>query len=441
MIQKKKPLIFYGWIIVAISFITLTIAYSTRYSFSVFYVAILDEYGWTRAQTALTFSINMIIYAALSPVAGALLDRFGPRKVFPVAGAIMGLGMFLMSQVSAVWQLYLFFAIVAAGMVLLGYIPHACFIPEWFSLKLGTAIGIAVAGMALANVSSVPVQYLIDNVGWRKTYLFLAVVIAGIIIPITALFQRHRARDMGLPLDGVTSDEEKRGATEVGQGQEDPRILNRAWASIDWTLARAVKTKPFWFFFAQTFLQSIMVNIITVHSVAYIVDTGYTKMLAASVFALLGALAMVSFIGGIISDRIGREWAYTFGAIGVWTGIIILLLVRDTSSLWMLYLFAVLYGAGFGIDRPMLMSSQADVFKGRQLGRIMGFINLGYGIGGALGPWLAGYIFDVTGSYVVPYSIAILCSVVACGFLWLAAPRKIRAVGGKLRRQPRSTTI
>ncbi len=438
MKEKKQPLIFYGWIVVAISLITMTIAYATRYSFSVFYVAILDEFGWTRAETALAFSINMIVYSALSPLAGALIDRFGPRRVFPVAAVICGLGMFGLSQLHSVWQLYLFSGLCGLGLVLMGHLAHSCFLPHWFSMRLGTALGIAFVGQALSNVSVLPTQYLIENIGWREAYIILTIIVVAVIVPLTALFQRHRASDTGLPLDGITRTERKPETGTTEQSQEDTenlRIVDKKWASTEWTPARAIKTGKFWFFFIGTFMSGTAFNFITVHTVAFMVDVGYSKMLAASVFSLAGGLCIMSALGGVISDRIGREWSYTLGTIGMVSGIVVLALVRDTSSPWMLYLFAVLFGTCQGIDRPLSVAAQADVFHGKNLGAIMGFASMGYAVGGAIGSWLGGYIFDVTGSYALAFVMTIICLIGAVSCVWAAAPRKVRVVGGKIRQR------
>jgi len=237
---------------------------------------------------------------------------------------------------------------------------------------------------------------------------------------------------MGLPLDGISRSEGRQ--TEQNQeGIEALRIVDKKWASIDWTLARAIKTGRFWLFFIQMITFGMGMNIITVHVVAFIVDVGYSRMFGASIFALAGALGLVSAVGGFISDRIGREWTYTLGCSAMLLGIVVLMLVRDTSFPWMLYLFAVLYGVGVGVETPMSMAAQADIFGGKQLGTIMGFTNLGFGLGGALGPWLAGYIFDVTSSYSLALYITILLLIIVVLLMWAAAPRKVRLVGGKVR--------
>ncbi len=200
----------------------MTVAYATRYSFSVFYPAILNEFHWSRAETALAFSINLVAYALINPVAGALIDRLGPRIVFPIGAVVCGLSMLGLSQINDMWQLYLLSALLAVGVSLLGYVTHAAFISNWFSSKLGTALGIAVAGMALGNVLAVPVQYIIDRVGWHGAYIALAILVVVFVVPLTATFLRRRASDMGLPLDGS---EGLKARESLAQAPSNGRIL------------------------------------------------------------------------------------------------------------------------------------------------------------------------------------------------------------------------
>ncbi len=168
---------------------------------------------------------------------------------------------------------------------------------------------------------------------------------------------------------------------------------------------------------------------ILVHTVARLIDVGYSNMFAATVYAVTGGIALVSPIGGMISDRIGREPAYTMLVALMGLGVIVLMLTGDASTIWMPYLFAVLYGVGNGGERPVIMAAQADVFKGKHVGGIMGFSNLGFGVGGALGSWLGGYVFDMTGNYIIAFAASIPFLISAVVFFWLAAPRKVRIAG------------
>lgn len=152
-IEKKHPLLFYGWIIVAISFITLALAYGARYCFSVFYVAILDEFGWPRGTTATILSLNLIIYALIAPLAGTLTDRYGPRKVLPLGGALIGTGLIACSTANTTWQFFLYFGIIVGlGISFLGTTPHNPILANWFAKRRGLAMGFALSGIGCSFI-------------------------------------------------------------------------------------------------------------------------------------------------------------------------------------------------------------------------------------------------------------------------------------------------
>ena len=189
---KKPPRFYYGWIIVAVSFLTLSIALSVRFSFGVFFVAILNEYGWGRGETAAAFSIAMIVHALFSPVSGYLMDRVGPRRLFPMAATFLAIGLVAARYIESIWHLYLLFGVVMAmGINTLGFGPHAALISRWFVRKRGFATGMTLSGVGTGNMFLVPLTGLmIDSFGWRYTFLALAGIVLCVVIPATAIFQR-----------------------------------------------------------------------------------------------------------------------------------------------------------------------------------------------------------------------------------------------------------
>ena len=162
------------------------------------------------------------------------------------------------------------------------------------------------------------------------------------------------------------------------------------------------------------------------HQVRFAEDIGFASMTAASVFALSGILLSMGQASGFLSDRLGREWTLTLAATFSIISIVILLLVRETSQLWMLYVHAIFFGYGAGLALPVHASGVADLFHGRHFGAIYGLSLTGMGVGGAIGPWLGGHIFDVAGSYASAFMACIAAFSVACLLFWLAAPRNAR---------------
>jgi MFS family permease len=423
---------YYGWVIVGISFVTLFLALGTRFSFGVFYLAVLRDYGWSRAATAATFSIAMAVHAIFSIVAGVLIDRFGPRVLFPVGATVMSLGLFATSRIHAIWHLYVSFGVVVAmGGSLLSFVPHMALIPRWFVKKRGLASGITVAGIGMGTMVMAPfIQGLIDAVHWKASCLILAGIIFLIIAPLTALYQRRSPDEVGQLPDGVMPETLTEVASRDAEARNQDHVVR---ASRNGTLRENLSTREFRWMMVLIFSYGFQMNMLIVHQATYVVDVGYSAMLAATLVGVVAALRSGSgIVWGFLSDRLGRETGYTVGSIVAACGVVYLLMVRDTGSAWLLYLFVITYGLGYGAMAPVYAAATGDLFGGTPLGGVFGVLDLGFGFGGAAGAYVAGYCYDVTGSY----TFAFLCLVVAlatCAVaLWMAAPRRGHALNRKV---------
>ncbi len=429
---KQKSSLYYGWVIVAIGFTAMAVAYGVRNSFCVFYVAILKEFGWSRAGTAGIFSINIIVYGVSSPFAGSLVDRFGPRKVLSVGAILLALGTALCSQAGALYHFYLLFGIITSiGTSLIGFPANAAVLSNWFIRKRGAAFGIFTAGFGVSFLVVPLVQYFIVAFGWRIAFVILGVLMPVILLPLVILFSRHRPEDMGLLPDGTipgSQNEISSSQWKIDMYAVDPQSVNTQW-----TLGKAIKTTHLWILFLISFFVfGISENLMVTHQAAFFVDVGYSGILAASMVAFYGIICAVGNLGGFFSDIIGREKNFTLGCSVAVLGTLILFLIKSPSSPWMPYLYAGLFGFGMGITGPTLTAAIADIFHGKHFGSINGFVLLGFGTGGILGPWLGGYIFDRTHSYNYAFLMTILALITASSLIWMVSPRKIRkSVTGK----------
>jgi MFS family permease len=243
-------------------------------------------------------------------------------------------------------------------------------------------------------------------VGWRTAYLVFGLAVLVLLLPLSFFLQDRPNRKM------------------ENEGPDQQRPLAKAEDSRekgDWTLRRSMKTLPFWALFISFFLIPLGIYPVAVHQVAYITDQGYSKILAAFVFGIMGLLSTVGRpLFGALSDRIGREKAVTWSFISSIAGILILIFLPALKSVFWLYLYAILFGLGFGARGPIVSAMMADMFSGKHFGSIYGFINIGNGMGGALGPWLGGLLYDLTGSYRIPFFICIPVLVLACILFWTA---------------------
>ena len=426
MSSSTNAKFYYGWVIVGLSMISMAFWFAVRTTFSVFFVALIDDFQWSRAEAATAQSITMFAYMITAPVVGSLVDRLGPQKVLLPGTLLTGLGLILCTQIQTLLQFYLFFGvIVGIGVTCLSIAPFNIILTHWFERKRGTANGLASIGMGFGTFLFVPLlQYLIDFRGWQFAYLIFGVLVFTIPLPLNALFLRHRPEEMGLLPDGDLLKNIPETDDRRMKGNE---VLHPSVAQKELMLRNIIKTGRFWFLILFPPLTTFGVYVVIVHHVRYLVDLGVDKMWSASLFAGMGALsAGFRFFWGWFSDRIGREITFTLGGICFSFGILFLLLFQYIPSLILLYLFAFFFGAGWGVTAPMFMSISADLYKGKDFGLIYGIVEGVIGLGGALGAWVAGYIFDQTQNYFWAFVLAILFNLISIILVWFVAPRKFR---------------
>ncbi len=418
---------YYGWMIVALAFLSMGVWLSMRTTFSVFLVALLDEFHWSRASAAGVQSVSFIVYVFSAPLVGMLIDRFGPRRVVLPGIVVLSAGLLLSAFVHSLFQFYLAFGVIVAfGVTFVSIIVYSTILSHWFQIRRGFVNGIAVSGMGVGTFALVPLtQYLISAAGWRSAFMILGGAVFLLLFPLTAMFLRHKPSELGLQVDGVGGT----GGIDRASGTKKRRleIVDPVWAGIDWTLRRVARERRFWATLAYAFLVIIPIYVLLIHAVKLLVDRGMDKMDAAFMIALAGITSSVfKVFWGWLSDRAGREITFTVGAILMALGVFLILLVEAGAPLWLAYLFVFFFGCGWGVTSPTFMSVAADLFGGRSFGLIYGINEAVTGIGSAVGPWLGGFVFDQTGSYRVALLIAIAAALASCPFVWMAAPRKVR---------------
>lgn len=421
---------FYGWVIVAVAFITMGIGVNSRTAFSLLFPPMLQEFGWQRGTTAAAFSFGFLVYTLLSPFLGVLMDRFGPRLMMPVGVLLMAAGMVLNTQVSQPWHLYLTQGVlVIGGSVMLSYTGHSLFLPHWFVRRRGLAIGIAFAGVGIGSIIIFPwLQQLIGSTGWRDACWSLAIILVVTLVPINLLLQRQRPEDMGLLPDGDAE------PPQTGLLQPRPdNVVDPVWASRDWTVPQAIRTTRFWWLFVAFFGALFAWYTVQVHQTKYLMDIGFPPALAAYALGFVGLMGVVGQIAlGHLSDRIGREWVWTISCAGYVLCYGLLLVMQSYPYPIFLYLMVIAQG-GLGYALAAIFGAiPAELFHGRHFGTIFGSLGLGSGAGAALGPWLTGVLHDHTGNYTLAFGLAIGLSIVSMIAVWFAAPRKVRVVAGQV---------
>jgi MFS family permease len=421
--------VFYGWVIVAVTFVTMAIGVNARTSCSLFFPQIIDEYGWEHGLTA-GFSFGFLVSALMSPLLGRLMDRAGPRAVMELGVGLMASGLLLAPLTTQPWHLYLTIGVlVGAGSICLGYSGQSLYLPNWFVRQRGLATGIAFAGVGIGSVTMLPwVQRIIEQAGWRTACWTLGLLVLVVLAPVNLLL-RKRPQDIGLQPDGD--------AAPSATFRPASNVVDPAWAATDWTLGRALRTARFWWLSLGFFCGLYVWYAVQVHQTRYLLEIGFSPAVAAWALGLVSLLGIPGqIVLGHMSDRIGREWAWTASGLGFAICLGALIALAYTPSLTLVYVMVAAQGLlGYGVT-PIMGAVVLEIFQGEHYGSIFGTILLASLAGGAAGPYVTGVLHDIYGTYTVAFVVAIGVSVVTTTTIWLAAPGKVRAVAGRLHRVP-----
>jgi MFS family permease len=424
--QRRVPF-FYGWVLVAIGFLTMAVGVNARTAFSLLFPPILRDFGWDSGVTAGVFSFGFLVSAVVTPSVGRLMDRRGPRLVIELGIVAMAAGLLLAPLARAPWQLYLSLgALVGGGVNCLAYTGQSLYLTRWFVVRRGLALSVAFSGVGFGSVILLPwVQSLIARAGWRPACWSLGIVILVLLAPPNLLLRRE-PKDIGLVPDGI----------ETTNPGSVPRhnVVDSRWAAIDWTLARALGTARFWWIALSYFCGTFVWYAVQVHQTKYLIEIGVSPSAAAWA---LGAVSLVAVPGqialGHLSDRIGREWVWTIGNGGFILCCVALILLRGSPLPLLLYLMVIAQGLlGYGLTSVM-GAIPAEIFEGRNYGSIFGSVMLAAILGGAAGLWVTGVMYDRLGTYLPAFSLSIVLSLVSAIVIWLAALRKVRSVAGRVR--------
>ncbi len=410
---RPSPKLFYGYIVVLAAFILAVVAEGLMYSFGIFFEPLLTEFGWTRALTASAFSLYGILHLILAAVAGRLSDKFGARPVLTISGFFMGLGYLLMSRVNTVGQIYLFYGVfISIGMGFY-WVPMVSTVTRWFVQRRALILGIVASGIGVGvTIMSPLANWLISAYGWRNAYLIMGGAGMGILM-IFAQFLRRSPEEMGLLPYGASKER-----------QEHPIVEARGLS-----LGEAIHTRRFWMISLMFCSWVFSLSTVMTHIVINARGLGLSAANAANVMAIIGVTGIIGRISfGRLSDVIGMKPAIVFSLVLMAGGFVWLMFARE---MWSLYLFAFIFGLSYGTVEILQSSAIADLFGLKSLGAITGLALTISGTGFMLGPVVAGYIFDVRGSYQVAFLICALLLVVSIiSVMSLPLTKGGRKIGG-----------
>lgn len=404
-----RPALFYGWVVAGGAFFVLFMAYGAQFSFGVFFSALLEEFGWSRASLSGAFSLYAFAYSGFAVVSGGLTDRWGPRVVIATGGVFLGAGWIAMSFTHALWHPYVFYGVVAAVGMSTAYVPCGATVARWFVRQRGLAVGLSSSGGSLgAFVLPPAAQLLVSTLGWRWAYVIFG---SAILVALNALapLMKRDPESVGLAPDGDAS--APPGSADLPRGR-------------DYTVGQAMRSPAFWVLFALFAATWIPVFSPIVHLVPLARGLGVDPMLAATLISALGMAAVVGrLVLGTLSDRMGRRPALGLG-LGLQAAAFLGFTVA--GSLPGLYAAAIAFGFSYGAVSALMPALVADFFGRGQAGGLVGLLFATAGSMAAWGPLAAGFIYDRTGSYGPAWLGSAALNVMALGLLrWARPPRRL----------------
>lgn len=407
--KDPKGKYLYGHVIAASCFCIQAVGIGTYLSYGVLFNPLIDEFGWSRASISGAASMAFLLMGFLGIGVGRLNDRIGPRILMTVSGVFFGLGYFLMSRLEVIWQLYLFFGIIfGIGLSTIDVIALST-IARWFIRKRGIVTGIVKVGTGFGQmVIPFSASILIIRYGWRSSCVTIGVAVLIILVAIAQLLRRDPGQ-MGLAPDGDAS------------GSAHGPVSDTEGLS----LREAVRTRQFWTICASMLAILFCLLTVMVHIVPYAQEMNVSPTRAASVLSTIAGVSMAGrFVSGLAIDRIGSKSVIIFCFILLIAG---LLWLQITTELWMLYLFAVVYGVAHGGFFTAFSPLIAEFFGIKFHGSLFGVAMFSGNFGGSLGPIMAGYVFDITGAYTGAIWI---CTVTAIlGFVLVTLLKPVAAAG------------
>lgn len=400
----KRPRIFYGyWILATCSLFCMISILIGLSSFSLFVKPLQDSFGWSRTQIMAGFTVMIVFTALISPVIGRLMDRFGFKKVM-IPGAITAiLGLLLLSWMTSLRDFYVGYGLVGIGSAAIGPVSSSWVVSQWFKKRRGMAVGIMSSGLALSGMLFIPLMaaYLIPYCGWSATYGVVAALTALTIFPLVLFVLKAKPADLGLFPDGLA---EKGVLDTTGQKVSwSPGITTRA----------ALSTSSFWL---------IALSLVFTHThlgvfqsfVPHASDLGFPMGVIASIVSLTGISGFASmFFFGWLCDQILPKRAAAIGLGIIAASILILICIKPSSPFTLLLAYGVLMGFGTGSWLPTMSMLTSSTFGIASYGSIFGIMSFFQNAGGAIGPLIAGYSYDVAHSYLWGFLVVLLAVVTA----------------------------
>ncbi len=431
MLAAARSRLHYGWVVFVLSLGNMTVEGGTKNSESVYFHALRDAFGRSATYTSGVFSTAGLIGALSAPLLGILLDRWGARVLFPLAGATILFAWWASSYATDLWQMFIFYGIFAGiGHTAISSFSMTATLAPWFPQTRGRMLGLADSGNPIGQAIFAPLAgYLTGEVGWRWAYRIFGLVFAVLIALPNGLLQRRAPEAEDLSLHSQHSSRHS-GESRNPESSSSPTPLDEASHNPNNpsvqrqrspALSSVVRDPTMWLLVLTRITGSVGVQLIRVHLVSFFVLAGYTAQQAANT---MGAVGLVSLFArpmvGLATDRWGRESVYTVGMSIAAASVLFVLYFGDGTSFWPLAIYVLFAGVTDGISGLIVGAKAADLFPSESLGTVMGFVEMGRGSAIFLGPIIGGIMFDLQGDYIQAFILSAALTFASVCAMWVA---------------------
>jgi MFS family permease len=382
-IQARSRSIFYGWLVAAACFVTTATLGEALFSFGLFFKPLESEFGWSRSLISSGYTAFIIGYAISAAVSGRLADRYRPRFILLSSAALAGIGISLCSQLNSVAQFRLFLLVAGLGSGATFSVPTSV-IQRWFRNRRGsgTVLALVLSGTGVGQIVFTPlINYFILTYGWRQAYLIAGLLFWG-LIALSSLVIKQSPLEISEPYRSKSPKSVSTDGWRTGKA-----LTTLSYAGIIYTACALV----------------VAIQIVTVHLVPHATDQGMSSSAAAAALGLLGGLSIPGrATSGFIAEKIGWQKAFALSTFGIAASLTWLLF---SNKAWMLYVFIILFGIFYGMRAVAQYGVLSEFFGLRSVGELAGITSSISNLVGATAPYMAGFIFDTTGSYFVAFTI------------------------------------
>ena len=408
---------FYGWTLVGVSAFIMVIGTVPLFQgMTAWFVVLESQFHWSRTQLSIAFSLSRVEGSIMGPISGYLIDKLGSRKMVLIGLVVAGGGFVIMSQMQNIWHFYAAFIVMSMGVGLGTWMPMMTVLNNWFIRNRSTAMALSMEGFLVGGMVLVPLlAFAIDpdvpgRPGWRMTALVIGIFLVAVAFPVSRLI-RNAPEPYGQFPDGEPSARPRQASSSTSQASEEA----------DFTWQEAVRTSSFWLITMGHACSSIVIVTLTVHLGPMLDDRGFSlQTVGWVVAAYTGVAAIFTLVGGYVGDRLPIRLAL-FGFSAIQSGAVVVLMFAD--SLWMVYLFSVLMGTGFGGRNPLTTAIRGVYFGRKAFASITGMSMIPMNVMLLAAPLFAGIMFDATQSYFIPMvAIAIVSLSGSTLFLFLGSP-------------------